>query len=101
MRVSKTPEEGSIPSTPAKKKTALLLIFKTSLKSIAFSLVFFFYATTRKSHCVGDFVATLVVLIYIQKELSKLLPTLNNLSNNFIFNLKSVDFLIELYIILT
>ena len=45
-------------SAPIKEKTALLLIFKTSLKNIAFTLVFSFTATTRKSHFVGDFVAT-------------------------------------------
>ena len=52
-----------------KEKTALLLIFKTSLK--IFSLVFSFLATKRNSHFIGELVATLLRSISLLVFLSR------------------------------
>ena len=69
MRVSKTPEEGSIPSTPAKEKTALLLVSETSSKSIAFSLVFSFLRPNENRTTLAILSQLKEVLIITQTDL--------------------------------
>ncbi len=53
------------PPPPApKKKLRLLFILKTSFK-ISFVACFFFYATKRNSHFIGELVATLLRIIFV------------------------------------
>ena len=87
MRVSKTPEEGSIPSTPAIRKNCAFAHFQTSLKSIAFRL-FFLLCDQSKIALRWRFCRNFVVrFLIISKSWNKAL--LVTPSQLFVFNFKT------------
>ena len=53
---------GSSPITPTKRKNCAFARFQNKFEKHRFFACFFFFATKRNSHCVGELVATFLSL---------------------------------------